>query len=63
MQAAFLCLFETPSCLACRATGRMAIHAMEARGFHSKLQSMKVGILLGDGINGERIEEGIEKNI
>ena len=48
---------------ACCMAGRMAIHAMEAKGFHSKLQSMKVGILLGDGINGERIEEGIEKNI
>ena len=29
-------IVNPPSCLTCRRAGRMAIHAMEARGFHSK---------------------------
>ncbi len=32
-------IVNPPSCLTCRRAGRMAIHAMEARGFHSKLPS------------------------
>ena len=35
---------KPPSCLACRVTGRMAIHAMEARGFHSTFYSAFINI-------------------